>query len=69
MTTLLRYLAAIVVVVLAAMSGGCVSDVILINPRTGETDTCTASLHGFNPWSQQEACVGDHLASGWGRKN
>jgi len=69
MTTLLRYLAAIVVVVLAAMSGGCVSDVILINPRTGETDTCTASLHGFNPWSQQEACIGEHITSGWVRTN
>jgi hypothetical protein len=69
MTTLLRYLAAIVVVVLASMSSGCVSDVVLINPRTGETDTCTASLRGFNPWSQQEACVGDHLATGWVRKN
>ncbi len=69
MTTVLRYLAAIVVVVLASMSGGCVSDVVLFNPRTGETDTCTASLRGFNPWSQQEACVGDHLATGWVRKN
>jgi len=67
MTTLPRCLAAIVVVVLASMSGGCASDVVLLNPRTGETDTCRASLHGFNPWSQQEACIGEHIADGWVR--
>jgi len=69
MRTPLRYLAAILVLALASLSSGCATDVVLINPRTGETDTCRASLHGFNPWSQQEACIGEHIAGGWVRTN
>jgi|SRR5262245_9046498 len=42
---------------------GCARDVLMLNPRTGETTTCRAST--LDPWSQQEACVGDHLAHGW----
>src|SRR5207253_11100373 len=25
----------------------------------------TASLRGLNPWSQQQACIGDYIAGGW----
>jgi len=42
---------------------GCAPDVVMLNPRTGETTTCRASAG--NPWSQQEACVGDGIARGW----
>ena len=42
---------------------GCAPDVVMLNPRTGETMTCRASAG--NPWSQQEACVGDGIAHGW----
>lgn len=44
---------------------GCARDVVMLNPRTGETTTCRAS--SLNPWSQQEGCVGDHIAQGWKR--
>ena len=43
------------------------TDVVMRNPRTGETTTCKASLAGFNPWSQQHACIGEHIAGGWVR--
>jgi len=36
---------------------------VMLIPRTGETTTCRAST--LDPWSQQEACVGDHIAHGW----
>jgi len=54
-------------VVVAALVSGCAADVVLRNPRTGETATCKASLAGFNPWSQQDACIGEHIAGGWVR--
>ena len=54
-------------VVAAALASGCAADVVLRNPRTGETATCKASLAGFNPWSQQDACIGEHIAGGWVR--
>jgi hypothetical protein len=44
---------------------GCARDVVMLNPRTGETTTCRASP--LNPWSQQDACVGDYIAHGWRR--
>ena len=47
--------------------GEVAEDVALVNPRTGETAVCPASLQGVNPWSQQEACIGDHIAGGWVR--
>lgn len=51
----------------AALVSGCATDVVMRNPRTGETATCKASLAGFNPWSQQDACIGEHTAGGWVR--
>jgi hypothetical protein len=35
------------------------------NPRTDESATCRSSLWGLNPWSQQEACIGDYITRGW----
>src|SRR5262249_52332740 len=32
---------------------GCARDVLMLDPRTGETTTCRAST--LDPWSQQEA--------------
>jgi len=60
----LRYLTLIVA---ACVLAGCASDVMMQNPRTGETTTCRASLRGLNPWSQQDACIADHIATGWRR--
>lgn len=60
----MRYLRLIVAAYLLA---GCASDVVMINPRTGEKVTCRESLAGVNPWSQKEACVGQHTAEGWTR--
>jgi len=57
-----RYLVPIVA---ACILMGCAHDVTMLNPRTGEMTTCRASA--LNPWSQQEACVGDHIAQGWRR--
>ena len=44
---------------------GCARDVLMLNPRTGETTSCPASAGGVNPWSQQEACIAGHIAGGW----
>ena len=64
MRTCFRCLSLVVVAVLVS---GCATDVVMRNPRTGETATCKASLAGFNPWSQQDACIGEHIAGGWVR--
>jgi hypothetical protein len=45
---------------------GCARDVVMLNPITGDTAVCPASP--LNPWSQQQACVGDHIAQGWKRQ-
>lgn len=60
----LRYLTLIIA---ACVLTGCARarDVVMLNPLTGETMTCRASP--LNPLSQQEACVGDHIAQGWKR--
>jgi len=60
---------ALALLALACALGGCAADVVMLNPRTGETTTCAASARGLNPWSQQEACIGDHVAAGWVRAN
>jgi uncharacterized lipoprotein YajG len=44
---------------------GCAEPVTVQNPRTGETLTCKTAAAEWNPWSQAEACVADHLAQGW----
>ncbi len=62
--SLVRYL---VWIGAACALSGCAADVVMLNPRTGETVTCRESLRGLNPWSQQEACIGDHIAGGWVR--
>jgi len=60
-----RYTALIALITAALVLSGCAADVAMVNPRTGETATCKASLQGLNPWSQQETCIGDHIAGGW----
>ena len=60
----MRYLTLIIA---AGVLTSCATDVALQNPRTGDTVTCRASLRGLNPWSQQDACVADHIAQGWRR--
>jgi hypothetical protein len=52
-----------------ASLGGCIDrDVAMLNLRTGETMTCAGTPGGINPWSQTMACVADHEAQGWTRK-
>ncbi len=51
------------VIIAVCMVMGCARDVVMLNPRTGETTTCRASA--LNPWSQQETCIGDLIAHGW----
>jgi hypothetical protein len=58
----LRYLT---VIGAAGVLAGCAADVVMVNPRTGETATCREELRGLNPWSQKEACVGDYITKGW----
>jgi hypothetical protein len=48
-----------------ALLAGCAADVVMVNPRTGETALCRERLRGLDPWSQTEACVGDYLTRGW----
>jgi hypothetical protein len=57
-----RYLALIAA---GCLLTGCAADVVMVNPRTGETATCRESHHGLNPWSQKEACIGHYIAGGW----
>jgi len=61
----LRYLTLIIVA--ACILAGCATDVVMQNPRTGDMATCRASVRGLNPWSQQDACIADHIAQGWRR--
>jgi len=56
----LQYLTLLIAICVVT---GCAREVVMLNPRTGETTTCRASA--VNPWSQQEACVGDGIAHGW----
>ena len=63
--TPLRYLTLIIVA--ACLLAGCATDVVMQNPRTGDMATCRASVRGLNPWSQQDACIADHIAQGWRR--
>jgi hypothetical protein len=60
----LRYLTLILS---ACVLTGCAADVMMQNPRTGETATCRESLMGLNPWSQRDACIAGHIAQGWRR--
>ena len=57
----------VILVAVATLLAGCAADVHVVDPRTGETVTCRASMTGLNPWSQQDACVADYLAQGWNR--
>ena len=57
----------VMLIVVASVLTGCASDVHVLDPRTGETAVCPASAMGLNPWSQQDACVAEHLAQGWTR--
>ena len=59
----------ILLILVACLLAGCAADVVMVNPRTGATVVCQESLRGLNPWSQQEACVGEHLADGWVKAN
>jgi len=56
---------ALALIFVAALLAGCAADVAMVNPRTGEKAICPASP--LNPWSQQQACIGDHIAQGWKR--
>ena len=56
---------ALALILVASLLAGCAADVAMVNPRTGEKTVCPASP--LNPWSQQEACIGDHIAQGWKR--
>lgn len=58
----LRYLT---VIAAAGVLAGCAADVVMVNPRTGETAICRENLQGLSPWSQKEACVGDYITQGW----
>jgi hypothetical protein len=60
----LRYL---ILIVAACTLTGCATDVAMQDPRTGDATVCRASLLGLNPWSQQDACIADHIAQGWRR--
>lgn len=56
-------------ILMASLMIGCATDVVMRNPRTGETVTCEASLQGLNPWSQQATCIGEYIERGWIRND
>jgi hypothetical protein len=52
--------------ILAACAlAACADDVVMKNPKTGETTTCPGTPGGVNPWSQNYACAAAHAAQGW----
>jgi hypothetical protein len=59
---LMRYGAAFLVMLLVA---GCAAPIEVHNPRTGQTVLCKTGADEWNPYSQADACVSDHLAQGW----
>jgi hypothetical protein len=60
----MRY--ALILAAAAVLLGACSVPVVLQNPRTGESMTCSDGSWGDqSPWSQREACVADHVAQGW----
>lgn len=58
----MRYL--LLIITLGSLAA-CARDVVLQDPRTGETATCYQSFLGLNPWSQTDACVAGYEAQGW----
>ncbi len=54
-----------VIFLAALLLGGCSVPVVVQNPQTGETVTCTEGWRDQSPWSQREACVAGHVAQGW----
>ena len=60
-------LRCLMLIIAAGFLTGCAADVVMVNPRSGETAICRESLGGLNPWSQKEACVGDYITRGWTR--
>lgn len=55
----------VTLIIAACAMAGCARDVTMLNPRTGDTAICRAS--SLNPFSQQEACIGEYIAQGWRR--
>jgi hypothetical protein len=55
----------LLLIAVAGLLASCAKDVMMLNPRTGESAACPASP--LNPWSQQDACIGDYIAQGWRR--
>jgi hypothetical protein len=47
--------------------GGCSGGVAAVqDPQTGQEVTCSeGTLGDWNPWSQRDACLADHVAQGW----
>ena len=58
----MRYAALIV---LGCLIAGCADDIVMQNPRTGETATCAQSFAGSDPWSQTYACAAARAEQGW----
>ena len=44
---------------------GCTGGAVLLDPRTGQRFDCDSERRGNTPWSQDDACIADHLAQGW----
>ena len=55
----------VTLIIVACVLAGCARDVVMLDPRTGDTAICRASP--LNPWSQQAGCIGDRIAQGWKR--
>jgi hypothetical protein len=63
------FLRCLALIAIAGGLTGCIDrDVAIVNPRTSETMTCEGTPGGVNPWSQTMACVTNHEAQGWIRR-
>jgi hypothetical protein len=58
----MRYRAVLLVLFFVT---GCAEPVTVQNPRTGQTVLCKTAADEWNPYSQADECVSDHLSQGW----
>jgi hypothetical protein len=50
---------------LFGLLAGCAAPLVVQNPQTGETVTCSTPAAEWNPWSQSDVCAAGRIAQGW----
>jgi hypothetical protein len=63
---MLRYM--ILCLVVSSLTA-CAGDIVMRDPRTGQTRICPGNPAGVDPWSQNYACAAGLAAQGWLQTN